>query len=165
MAKAQTSLAIGEKIDNVVDGLLIAKRNSIQPLYKEWVAYLQDTLNAVEANKFIPLLTTCFRKTFTEVKTGMDILDKNMESISDEAKAAAKEKGFDIEKMIKLKKAGVVDNVAIFFREFSQKAIKKITMWANDLLSKIQKNSTVFDKLSVLVNRDMDKISAAMKKA
>ncbi len=159
---AQTSLTLGEKVDEIVDGLVVAKRNSTQPLYKEQFLYLASTLNAAETAKFMPILETCFKKTFTELKTGVSILDDKIESIPTEAKEFADARGLDIEKMLGMKSAGVIGDAMDTLREFGRQLTMTLRTWADGLFAKIADQGRELDQVSAKITKELDKISAAI---
>jgi len=85
----------GKKIEVVVDGLEIEFRKSKQPSYATGLNLAMSLLNEVTQNKYANLPELC-KKDVAAIKTGIDILDKDLGDFSPELKELAKQRGVKV---------------------------------------------------------------------
>jgi len=146
LQQAQQCLDIGDTLDNLVDDLVVQRRESEQESYKEKYNVLVSTLNEAELKKYSRILNTFFNKQITELKTGLKILDDDLKKWHEEAQAIAEERGIKLPKA-SVRQAGVLGDIIDAIKSVIPKLISTVKNFFSRLLDKILRNGEILDNL------------------
>jgi hypothetical protein len=146
LQQAQQCMSIGDTLDNLADDMKIQRRDSEQEVWKEKYGILVSTLNPAETAKYGRILNTFFRKQFTELKTGLKLLDDDVAQWQAGAQAIADERGYKMPKA-SVKTANLFEDIADAIKAEIPKLVKSVKDFFSDMLSRVLRNGEMLNDM------------------